>query len=98
MARKQEQAKRDRATHDRSCRFPISPVDPGDDIDYGNVLISRQPLPGWTQARLGRFSQPPERSEVTVGFTGTLIIGIVSRPARLGHLAPSTISWSPRPS
>jgi hypothetical protein len=95
---KQEQAKRDRAAHDRSCRFPISPVDPGDDIDHGNVLIPRQPLPGCTQARLGCLSQPPEHSEVTVGFTGTLIIAVISRPARLGHLAPSTISRPPRPS
>ena len=93
---KQEQAERDRAAQDSSSRFPISPVDAGDDIDDGNVFVPRQPLPDWTQARLGRFSQPPERSEVTVGFTGPLIIGVVSHPARIGHLAPSRISRSPR--
>ena len=31
------------------------------DIDYGNVLVPREPLPDWTQARLGRFSHPSER-------------------------------------
>jgi hypothetical protein len=51
------------------------------------VLVPREPLPDWTQARLGRFSRPPESSDVTAGFTGTLIIGFVAHPARLGHLA-----------
>ncbi len=67
MHEEQEQAERDRAAYDRSCRFPIPPVGPGEDIDYGNVLVPREPLPNWTQARLGRFSYPPESRNVTVG-------------------------------
>ena len=74
--------------HDRSGQFPISPVGAGEDIDNGNVLVPREPLPNWTQARLSRFSRPPERTDVTVGFTGTVIVGFVAHPARLG-ISPS---------
>ena len=88
-------AKRDRAAHHRSCRFPVSPVDPGDDTDHRNVLVPRQPLPDCTQARLGRFGHPPERSEFAAAFTGTLITGVVSHPARLGHLAIQNLAVAP---
>jgi len=67
-------------------------------IPGAQYASSPAPAPGWIQARLGGSSQPPDRSEVTVGFTGTLIIGVVSRPDRLRHLAPSTIWGRPGPS